>query len=72
MVEGDCSVGVVFDITGRGDRSFNDAAGAGLDQAVADCSEAIRLGLQGPEAYVSRAVATDEQDEPELTGEDCT
>ena len=33
---GDCAVGVVFDITGRGDRSFNDAAGAGLDQAVAE------------------------------------
>jgi basic membrane protein A len=31
---GDCAVGVVYDITGRGDRSFNDAAGAGLDQAV--------------------------------------
>ncbi len=29
-------VGVVYDITGRGDRSFNDAAGAGLDQAVAE------------------------------------
>jgi basic membrane protein A and related proteins len=33
---GDCKVGVVYDITGRGDRSFNDAAGAGLDKAVAD------------------------------------
>jgi len=32
----DCSVGVVYDITGRGDRSFNDAAGAGLDQSVAE------------------------------------
>jgi basic membrane protein A len=31
---GDCAVGVVYDITGRGDRSFNDAAGAGLDQAA--------------------------------------
>jgi basic membrane protein A len=31
---GDASVGVVFDITGRGDRSFNDAAGAGLDRAA--------------------------------------
>jgi basic membrane protein A and related proteins len=30
----DCAVGVVYDITGRGDRSFNDAAGAGLDQAA--------------------------------------
>ena len=36
MAEGDCAVGVVYDITGRGDRSFNDAAGAGLDQAVAE------------------------------------
>jgi basic membrane protein A len=44
MVEGDCSVGVVFDITGRGDRSFNDAAGAGLDQAVAE------LGVTGSES----------------------
>jgi basic membrane protein A len=34
--EGDCAVGVVFDITGRGDRSFNDAAGAGLDKAAAE------------------------------------
>jgi basic membrane protein A len=34
--EGDCKVGVVYDITGRGDRSFNDAAGAGLDKAVAE------------------------------------
>ena len=42
--EGDCAVGVVYDITGRGDRSFNDAAGAGLDQAVAD------LGAAGSES----------------------
>ena len=33
---GDVAVGVVYDITGRGDRSFNDAAGAGLDQSVAE------------------------------------
>ena len=33
---GDCAVGVVYDITGRGDRSFNDAAAAGLDKAVAE------------------------------------
>jgi basic membrane protein A len=30
------AVGLLFDVTGRGDRSFNDAAAAGLDQAVAD------------------------------------
>lgn len=29
-------VGIVFDITGRGDKSFNDAAAAGLDQAKAE------------------------------------
>jgi basic membrane protein A and related proteins len=28
------TIGLLFDITGRGDRSFNDAAAAGLDQAV--------------------------------------
>ena len=30
------SVGLLFDVTGRGDKSFNDAAAAGLDQAVAE------------------------------------
>ncbi len=45
MAEGDgATVGVVFDITGRGDRSFNDAAGAGLDQAVEE------LGVTGIES----------------------
>ncbi len=29
-------VGVAYDVGGRGDRSFNDAAAAGLDKAVAD------------------------------------
>lgn len=29
-------VAVLFDVTGRGDRSFNDAAAAGLDRATAD------------------------------------
>lgn len=38
------TVGVVFDITGRGDRSFNDAAGAGLDKAKAE------LGVTGLES----------------------
>ena len=44
MATGDCAVGVVYDITGRGDRSFNDAAGAGLDQAVTE------LGATGSES----------------------
>ena len=30
------SVGLLFDITGRGDKSFNDAAAAGLDKAKAE------------------------------------
>jgi basic membrane protein A len=33
-VEEGLTVGLLFDITGRGDKSFNDAAAAGLDQAV--------------------------------------
>jgi basic membrane protein A len=31
--ESDVAVGLVYDLGGRGDQSFNDAAGAGLDQA---------------------------------------
>ena len=34
--DSDSGIGLLFDITGRGDRSFNDAAAAGLDQAVAE------------------------------------
>ena len=30
------TVGLLFDITGRGDKSFNDAAAAGLDKAASD------------------------------------
>ena len=41
------SVGLLFDITGRGDRSFNDAAAAGLDQAVEE------LGATGSESTPS-------------------
>ena len=37
MADGsDVLVAIAFDITGRGDRSFNDAAAAGLDKAVED------------------------------------
>lgn len=42
--DGDGSIGLLFDITGRGDRSFNDAAAAGLDAAVAE------FGLTGNES----------------------
>ncbi|MBA3605155.1 MAG: BMP family ABC transporter substrate-binding protein [Acidimicrobiia bacterium] len=41
------AVGLLFDITGRGDRSFNDAAAAGLDQATSD------LGAVGTESTPS-------------------
>jgi basic membrane protein A len=34
------SVGLLFDITGRGDKSFNDAAAAGLDKAKAEFTAA--------------------------------
>ena len=33
------SVGMLFDITGRGDKSFNDAAAAGLDKAKAEFAD---------------------------------
>jgi len=38
------TVGLLFDITGRGDKSFNDAAAAGLDQATTD------FGIVGSES----------------------
>ena len=34
--ESDIKVGLAYDVGGRGDRSFNDAAAAGLDKAVAE------------------------------------
>ena len=34
--DGDCAIGMGYDVTGRGDKSFNDAAGAALEQAQAD------------------------------------
>ncbi len=36
MAEGDCAVGMAYDVTGRGDKSFNDAAAAALEKAEAD------------------------------------
>lgn len=35
-MEAGTTVGLLYDITGRGDKSFNDAAAAGLDRAKAD------------------------------------
>ncbi len=34
--ESDVTVGLTFDLLGRGDQSFNDSAAAGIDRAVAD------------------------------------
>ncbi len=42
-VESDVRVGLAYDVGGRGDRSFNDAAAAGLDQAKSE------LGVEGQE-----------------------
>jgi basic membrane protein A and related proteins len=33
---GDCVIGMAYDVTGRGDKSFNDAAGAALEKAQTD------------------------------------
>lgn len=42
--ESDIRVGLAYDVGGRGDRSFNDAAAAGLDQGVAE------FGITGNES----------------------
>ena len=41
--ESEVRVGLAYDVGGRGDRSFNDAAAAGLDQAMTE------LGVEGQE-----------------------
>jgi basic membrane protein A and related proteins len=50
------SVGLLYDVTGRGDKSFNDAAAAGLDKAKTD------FGITGQE---STPTAQDGSDRPE-------
>jgi basic membrane protein A len=50
------SVGLLFDVTGRGDKSFNDSAAAGLDKGKAD------FGITGNE---STPTAADGSDRPE-------
>ena len=42
------SIGLLFDVTGRGDKSFNDAAAAGLDKAKTD------FGITGQESTPDR------------------
>jgi basic membrane protein A len=46
-------VGLLFDVTGRGDKSFNDAAAAGLDKAKAD------YGITGTESTPTTADGSD-------------
>src|SRR5262249_6772036 len=50
------TVGLLYDVTGRGDKSFNDAAAAGLDKAKAD------FGVAGVE---STPTAADNSDRPD-------
>ena len=48
--ESDVRVGLAYDVGGRGDRSFNDAAAAGLDQAIEELgvtSQEISPNAQG-------------------------
>ena len=51
----DLKVGLAYDVAGRGDKSFNDAAAAGLDKAVAE------LGV-GKEELSPNAVGSDRGD----------
>jgi len=48
-------VALMFDVTGRGDKSFNDAAAAGLDRAVADFGSAIVPTESPPQSADDRA-----------------
>lgn len=50
------SVGLLFDVTGRGDKSFNDSAAAGLDKAVED------FGIEGIESTPEAADGSDRPD----------
>ena len=50
------SIGLLFDVTGRGDKSFNDAAAAGLDKAVED------FGIEGIESTPEAADGSDRPD----------
>jgi basic membrane protein A len=49
------TVALMFDVTGRGDRSFNDAAAAGLDRAVAEYGDAISPTESPPQSEGDRA-----------------
>jgi basic membrane protein A len=47
------SIGLLYDVTGRGDKSFNDAAAAGLDKAKAD------FGVTGNESTPTASDGSD-------------
>jgi basic membrane protein A len=48
-------VALMFDVTGRGDKSFNDAAAAGLDRAVAEYGDALVPTESPPQSADDRA-----------------
>jgi len=50
------TIGLLYDVTGRGDKSFNDAAAAGLDKAKAD------FGVDGVESTPEAADGSDRPD----------
>ena len=54
---GDIAVGVAYDVTGRGDQSFNDSAAVGLDRAV----DEFGLSLDEAEASTSDDEAAREE-----------
>jgi basic membrane protein A and related proteins len=49
------TVALMFDVTGRGDKSFNDAAAAGLDRAVAEFGSALVPTESPPQSADDRA-----------------
>jgi basic membrane protein A and related proteins len=58
---GDVKVTILFDLGGRGDQSFNDSAGAGLDQAVEEFGiEAVESTPSGDGDRAERAIQSAE------------
>ena len=67
----DLTVGMVYDLGGRGDQSFNDSAAAGLDQAVAEFgieAEELEPDEGGENRQELLAVAVRQRHRPDLRG----
>jgi basic membrane protein A len=60
---GDVKVGLAYDVGGRGDKSFNDSAAVGLDQAIAE------FGIETKEVTVTTQSDAEREDKLRLLAE---